>query len=492
MLELISKKIYFVIISAAAMLFAIQASAVALTLAQAQPAEATSEPQAQTISLPEIKKVGIASTFTLANGLAVVVIEDHRAPVVTQMIWYHAGSADEPKGRSGIAHFLEHLMFKGTPTHPEGEFSKFIASVGGEENAFTSYDYTAFYQRVAPQYLKKIMALEADRMQNLSLSDDAVNTERKVIIEERRMRVDNNPNAMLDEETRATLFLNSPYHNPVIGWMQEMETLSRDDAIAFYRKFYTPNNATLVLSGDVEAENVRDIALATFGKLQPTHEVKQRVRAQEPVSRTIRSVTLHDPRIKQPSFQQMWIVPSYHNGNEKNHEAEALDLLGEILGGSSRSRLYQKFVVDNDEAAIVGSAYGGDAVDDGVFYVYAMPRGTTSVANLQAAIIGQIDDIRKNGVSEKELNQARNRFINHMVFSRDNPTDLAKIYGSALAVGLSVDDVANRAERLKTVTVNDVKAVAARYLDPERSVSSYLLPPIKKQTKSTDRKKGSE
>lgn len=485
-------KIYLVTISAVAILFAVHAYAAPLKVVQAERAAATNEPEAHAVSLPEIDKVGPVSTFTLDNGLVVVVIEDHRAPVATQMVWYHAGSADEPKRRTGIAHFLEHLMFKGTPTHPEGEFSKFVASVGGEDNAFTSYDYTAFYQSVAPEYLEKIMAFEADRMENLSLSDDAVNTERKVIIEERRMRVDNNPDAMLDEETRATLFLNSPYHNPIIGWKQEMETLTREDAIAFYKKFYTPNNATLVISGDVQAENVRNFAVATYGKLQANHELQPRVRPEEPVSHTTRSVTLHDPRVSQPSFQQMWTVPSYHNGDGKQHEAEALDLLGEILGGSNRSRLYQKFVVDNGEAATIGSAYSGGAVDDGVFYVYGMPRGSVSLENLQTAVIAEINEIRKHGVSEIELKQARNRFIHHLVFSLDNPTGLAKIYGSALAVGLSVADVADRAERLKSVTVNDVKAVAARYLDPQRSVSSYLLPPVKQQLKTNDRKKGSE
>lgn len=442
-------------------------------------------------NLPSITKIGPTQTFTLTNGLQVVVIEDHRAPVVTQMIWYHVGSADEPMGHTGIAHFLEHLMFKGTANHPAGEFSKFIARIGGEENAFTSYDYTGYYQSVASEYLEDVMKFEADRMENLVLTDDVIVPERNVIIEERRMRTDNSPEAMLAEETRATLFMNSPYHNPVIGWKQEMQQLTRDDAINFYKKFYTPNNATLIISGDVDAKKVRELALNIYGKLPIRTEVGPRNRPQEPAKNTSRTVTMRDPRVSEPSYQQMWVVPSYHNAKDKK-EAAALDLLGEILGGSPRSRLYQTLIVKNGTAASVGSGYNGSAVDDGVFVVYGMPRAGTDLDTVQQQVFEQIADIRKNGVTEAELNQARNRFIKNMIYSLDSPVGLAQIYGSSLAIGMSVEDIANWPNQLKSVTTADIKDVANRYLDPQKSVNSYLLPPVKQISGTPDTKKKSK
>ena len=443
-----------------------------------QPVTATTD-----AGLPEIVKAGPTKSFTLKNGLQVVVIENHRAPVVTQMIWYHVGSADEPKGHTGIAHFLEHLMFKGTATHKEGEFSRFIAKVGGEENAFTSYDYTGYYQSVASDYLETIMKFEADRMENLVLTDDVIAPERNVIIEERRMRTDNSPDAMLAEETRATLFMNSPYHNPVIGWKQEMEKLTRDDAISFYNKYYTPNNATLVISGDVEADKVRDLAVNIYGKLPVRAEVGARIRPQEPEKNTARTVTMHDPRVSEPSFQKLWVVPSYHNAKDRK-DAEALDLLGEILGGAPRGRLYQSLVVKTGSAASVGANYSGGAVDDGIFFIYGMPRGEASLEDVQQQVANALADIRKNGVSKAELDQARNRFIKNMVFSLDSPSGLAQIYGSSLSTGMTIDDVVHWPERLKAVTTDDIKGVANRYLDLDKGVTSYLLPPAKTTSSS--------
>ena len=428
--------------------------------------------------LPEIVKLGPTQSFTLKNGLQVVVIENHRAPVVTQMVWYRVGSADEPKGHTGIAHFLEHLMFKGTKTHKEGEFSKFIAKVGGEENAFTYYDYTGYYQSVASDYLETIMEFEADRMENLVLTDDVIEPERNVIIEERRMRTDNNPEAMLAEEARATLFMNSPYHNPVIGWKQEMEKLTRNDAINFYNQYYTPNNATLIISGDVTAEKVRDLAVNIYGKLPVRAKTGPRIRPQEPSKKTTRTVTLRDPRVSEPSFQTMWVVPSYHNAKDKK-DADALDLLGGFLGGAPRGRLYQSLVVKTGSAASVGANYSGSAVDDGIFFIYGMPRGQASLEDVQQQVAAVLANICKNGVSKAELDQARNRFIKNMVFSLDSPSGLAQIYGSSLSTGMTIGDVVHWPERLKAVTTDDIKNVANRYLELDKSVTSYLLPPAK-------------
>src|ERR1700734_1317696 len=222
------------------------------------------------------------ATFTLGNGLVVVVIPDHRTPVVTQMIWYKVGSADETPGKSGLAHFLEHLMFKGTSKHPAGEFSQTVLRAGGNENAFTSTDYTGYFQRVASEQLPRMMEFEADRMTGLILKDENVLPERDVVLEEFNMRVANNPEARLTEQIMAALYLNHPYGRPVIGWHQEIEKLDREDALAFYRRFYTPNNAVVVIAGDVTAAEVRPLAEKTYGAVKPRAEIGPRVRPQEP------------------------------------------------------------------------------------------------------------------------------------------------------------------------------------------------------------------
>src|ERR1700723_711537 len=222
------------------------------------------------------------ATFTLGNGLQVVVIPDHRTPVVTQMIWYKVGSADETPGKSGLAHFLEHLMFKGTSKHPAGEFSETVLRAGGNENAFTSSDYTGYFQRVPREQLGSMMEFEADRMTGLVLKDENVLPERDVVLEEFNMRVANNPEARLTEQIMAALYLNHPYGRPVIGWRPELEKLNREDALAFYRRFYTPNNAVVVIAGDVTEAEVRPLVEKTYGKVARRAEIGPRMRPQEP------------------------------------------------------------------------------------------------------------------------------------------------------------------------------------------------------------------
>src|ERR1700723_2993940 len=251
------------------------------------------------------------ATFTLGNGLKVVVIPDHRTPVVTQMIWDKVGSADETPGKSGLAHFLEHLMFKGTSKHPAGEFSQTVLRVGGNENAFTSTDYTGYFQRVPREQLQKMMEFEADRMIGLILKDENVLPERDVVLEEYNMRGANNPEARLAEQIMAALYLNHPYGRPVIVWHHEIEKLDREDAIAFYRRFYAPNNATLVIAGDVDADEVRPMAEQTFGQVQPQPAIPaERIRPQEPAPIAPRTVTFADPRVEQPSVRRVYLVPS--------------------------------------------------------------------------------------------------------------------------------------------------------------------------------------
>src|SRR4051812_47664830 len=334
---------YRLVTSALVALAAVFASPAPVAFAQSTP---TSEPPA---------------SFTLDNGLQVVVIQDHRTPVVTQMIWYKVGSADETPGKSGLAHFLEHLMFKGTAKHPAGEFSKTVLRIGGNENAFTSVDYTAYFQRVPREQLPKMMEFEADRMTGLILKDENVLPERDVVLEEYNMRIANNPEARLNEQIMAALYVNHPYGRPVIGWHPEIEKLGREDALAFYRRFYAPNNAILVIAGDTDAAEVRPLAEKTFGPVAAQPAIPaQRVRPQEPDPIAPRTVTLADPRVEQPSVKREYLVPSASTAAEG--ESPALDVLAQLMGGGNNSYLYRALVVDRPLAVNAGSSYQGTSL----------------------------------------------------------------------------------------------------------------------------------
>ena len=439
------------------------ALALLLTAGPAVAAPAQDEPAEQQVS-----------NFLLDNGMEVVVIPDRRAPIVTHMVWYKVGSADEPPGKSGIAHFFEHLMFKGTAKHKAGEFGASIAEIGGSENAFTSDDYTAYYQTVTPEALGTMMEYEADRMRNLVLTDAVIGPERDVVLEERRSRIENNPDALLSEEIRATLFQNHPYRVPVIGWMHEIEKLNRTDAIAFYEQYYAPNNAVLIVAGDVDENTVRSLAEETYGKVARGPDLPPRLRPQEPEQNTARTVTLSDPRVSTASFSKSWLVPSYNNAEPG--EAEALDLLAEILGGGIRSRIYQALVVKAGVASSAGAFFSGSKLDDATFAVYGAPRGTAELDDVQTGIDAEIARIIKDGVDEQELEAARNRFLRSMIFARDNQSSMANIYGVALTTGGTVEDIREWPDRIKKVTVEDIRKVATKYLGADRSVTGYLLP----------------
>ena len=311
------------------------------------------------------------SSFTLDNGLDVVVIPDRRVPVVTHMVWYRNGSADDPLGQSGIAHFLEHLMFKGTNRHPAGEFSKVVSALGGQENAFTSFDYTAYFQRVAREHLETMMGFEADRMTGLVLDEAVVGPERDVVLEERRMRVETDPAAQLSEAMAAALFVHHPYGTPIIGWMHEIEGLNREHALTYYRRFYTPENAILVVAGDVAPDEVRRLAEDTYGRVAPCGERPLRRRPREPEPRAARHLAVADPKVEQPTLQRLYLVPSSRTGDGR--DSAALELLAEMLGGGPTSYLYRKLVLERGLAVNAGAWYMGSAIDDTRFSVYAVP-----------------------------------------------------------------------------------------------------------------------
>jgi len=414
-----------------------------------------------------------ASSFALDNGLEVVVIPDHRAPVVTHMVWYKAGSADDPPGRSGIAHFLEHLMFKGTTNHPAGEFSQKVAAIGGRENASTSYDNTAYYQTVARGQLALVMAFEADRMANLVIDESAIATEREVIMEERRSRTDNEPGARLSEAVLAALYQNSHYGIPIIGWAHEMATLDRTDAEAFYDRYYTPNNAVLVVAGDVSPEEVRRLAEETYGKVSRRADPPPRVRPREPLPPAARKITLADPQVTLPTFRRLYLVPSF---GAAPGEAAALEVLGEILGGGPTSRLYRSLVVDEAVAASAGAGYGGTALGaDTSFGIYAAPRGTTSLESLEGRVDGVISELVENGVLPDEMERAKRRIIAGTIYAQDSQSRLARVFGRTLTAGGTISDVQEWPRMIERVTADDVLSVARRYLDIRRSVTGYLI-----------------
>ncbi|CAN7522014.1 pitrilysin family protein [Bradyrhizobium sp. LjRoot220] len=414
------------------------------------------------------------ASFTLGNGLQVVVIPDRRTPVVTQMIWYKVGSADETPGKSGLAHFLEHLMFKGTAKHPAGEFSENVRRIGGIENAFTSVDYTGYFQRVPREQLGRMMEFEADRMTGLVLKDENVLPERDVVLEEYNMRVANNPGARLSEQMMAALYLNHPYGRPVIGWRQEIEKLDREDALAFYKRFYAPNNATLVIAGDVDAKEIRPMVERAYGAIpaQPAIPV-HRIRPQEPVPAAPRTVTLSDPRVEQNSLQRYYLVPS--STTAAAGESPALDVLAQLMGGGSNSYLYRALVIDRPLAINAGAGYQGTSLDPSQFSIAVSPKAGVEFSTIEQAIDDVITDVIQNPARAEDLERVKTQLIAEAIYAQDNQATLARWYGGALTTGLSIDDIRSWPDRIRAVTAEQVRDAAQKWLDKKRSVTGYLI-----------------
>jgi zinc protease len=427
--------------------------------------------ETQTASSQALAK---AQEFKLPNGLVGVVIPDNRAPVVTHMVWYRIGAADEAAGKSGIAHFFEHLMFKATKKMPSGEFSKIVSRLGGNDNAFTSHDATAYFQRIAKSRLPQVMAMEADRMVNLQLAEKEVLTERDVILEERRSRVENSPAAILDEQMSAALYRNHRYGIPVIGWEHEIAQLNRKDALDFYKAYYAPNNAILVVSGDVTLDEVRKLAQETYGKLKPSAAIKPRVRVQEPPLRTPLRVELKDQRAGKPMLSRHYLAPSYVTAAPG--EAEALDLLMKVLGGGATSRLYKRLVVEEKIAANAGGYYGGSGLDSTKIGIYAVPQDGIGLDNVESSIDAVIEEVKAKGLTEAELNRAKASYIAEYVYESDNQSTLARRYGWGLVVGRTIADIDAWPDRISKVTLDQVQKAAATYLDLRRSVTGTLIP----------------
>ncbi len=414
-----------------------------------------------------------AKSCLLTNGLQVVVVSNHRVPVVTHMIYYRVGALDEPAGQSGIAHFLEHLMFKGTNTLAPGEFSAIVARNGGRENAFTTSDTTSYFQSIAQDRLEVVMRIEADRMTNLVLTDEIIEPERQVVLEERRSRVDNEPSSQLHEEAQAALYLNHPYRKPIIGWEHEIRGLTREQIVDFYRAWYAPNNAVVVMSGDITVTDARVLAEKYYGAI-PARPLPARKAWKEPPQRTDRRVELRHQQVRQPSWSRRYLTSSYGYGDSEN--VYALQVLEEILSGGSTSRLYKSLVVEQQIAVSAGAWYRASARGPTTFGFAATPRSVDGIAAMETAVGEELALLLKDGVSDQEVTRAVARLQADAIFARDSNRAPARILGGALAIGRSVEDVETWPEHIGRITADDVNRAARAVFAGRPSVTTLLLP----------------
>lgn len=430
----------------------------------------------------ERQKVFNAESFTLDNGMQVVVIPNDRVPVVTHMVWYKVGAANEPAGKSGIAHFLEHLMFKGSKVIggddlPPGEFSKIVRGMGGRDNAFTSQDYTAYFQSVPADKLETVMRMEAGRMRGMQLPEAEVTAERKVILEERRQRTDNKPSARFGEQLAAAAFKNHPYGTPIIGWAHEMEELSRDDAFAFYNQWYRPNNAILIVSGDVTPAAVFAKAIDIYGPISKG-DLPARDYTRSPPAQALNTIVMRDKAVRQPTVQTLYRADSAQQ-NKKN--ALAMEVLAEIMGGGSTSRLYRALVAEQKIASSAGLSYDSTRFSDSSVWVYATPLPEQPPEKIEEALKAELRKLVKNGVKAQELKDAISRMRDAAIYARDSLSGPAMVIGRALVTGSSLEMVEYWPDDIAEVTREDVQKVAALFLDPDKPhdippVTGYLLP----------------
>ncbi|MCK8463486.1 insulinase family protein [Aliiroseovarius sp. S1339] len=426
------------------------------------------------LGTPAAAKEGVTD-FTLDNGLEVVVIEDHRAPVVVHMLWYRAGAADEKPGVSGIAHFLEHLLFKATETMESGELSRVVAENGGSDNAFTSQDYTAYFQRVAADRLGLMMQMEADRMRNLRLTEDDIATERNVILEERAQRTDSDPSALFHEQMNAAAYLNHPYGTPIIGWRHEAAQLSREDALAYYERYYAPNNGILIVAGDVTPDDVKVLAQEHYGPLMPTPDLTERKRLVEPPQLAARRIRFEDARVSQPYVFRQYHAPERDAGAQE--QAAELVYLAEILGGNGATSVLGRALQFEDPIAVyAGAGYGSVMLDDSEFSLVVYPTADTSLAEAEAALDREIAEFLETGIDPEQFERIKFQIRADQVYALDNAMSRAQRYGRALTSGLTIEDVQAWPDVLQAVTADQVMDAARKVFDDRKSVTGWLVP----------------
>lgn len=412
--------------------------------------------------------------FTLDNGLQVIVLPSRRAPIVLQLLTYKIGGADETFGRTGMAHFLEHMMFKGTRTVAPGEFSRIVSGHGGHDNAYTGFDGTGYHQTIAADQLELVMRLEADRMANLAITERELTTERQVVLEERRMRVDNVPTELLDEVSRSALYgLHRPYAMPTLGYADEVARLSVDDLAAFYRSHYAPNNAVLIVAGDTTAETVQKLAEIYYGPI-PRGAVAERTRPSDGGTDLPQRVVRADARVVEPSWGRDYLAPSYRVGETRH--AYALQVLALLFGGGETGRLWRALVVDGRIALSATAGYDASSLGLTSFGIDAHPAPYETIAAVESTIADQMKKLLDDGVSDEEVERAQNRLLTGAVYAQDSMGSGPRLYGTALTTGGSVADVIDWPRRIAAVSAAEVLAAARHVWREDRSVTSLLLP----------------
>ena len=420
------------------------------------------------------------TSFSLENGMRVVVIEDHRAPVVTHMVWYRAGASDENSGKSGVAHLLEHLLFKETENVENGEFSKTVAALGGSDNAFTSQDYTAYYQRVSKQYLDLMMYYESDRMKNLKISELDFNTEVKVVIEERSQRTDSKPGALFNEQNMASLYLNHPYGVPIVGWRHELEDLDREDAIDFYKTYYSPNNAILIVSGDVDPENVQILANKFYGSLENTIYLGVRKRPAEPPQIVERRLIFEDERVSQPYITRTYLAAERDPGQQR--EAAALTLLADLIGSDGiQSILGKTLQLDNKKAIYTNAYYNGLSYDDTNFSLIVVPNNDVTLLDIEVELDKVINTFISNGIDEDHLERIKFQYKAQQIFSLDSAYSQARRFGVALTSGLTIEDVLAWPKIIQDIKSSEILAAAVSLFKKESSVTGWIRKPFEER-----------
>ncbi|QWD62719.1 pitrilysin family protein [Polynucleobacter sp. MWH-UH25E] len=416
--------------------------------------------------------------FLLNNGLKLVVREDHRAPTVAHMVWYRAGSMDETNGRTGVAHVLEHMMFKGTDKVKAGEFSRLVAAVGGRENAFTSRDYTAYFQQVEKSKLEEVIKLEADRMSNLNFDDAEFLKEIQVVMEERRLRTEDNPSSLLNESLMATAFMSSPYRHPVVGWMNDLQNMTAADARDWYRTWYKPNNATVVITGDVNAQQVLAIVEKYYGAVA-AKELPVRKPQIEPPQRGVKQVQVKAPA-DSAQLTMAWKAPRLEPGKLDESDPYALELLTAVLDGYDNARLNRSLV--KQEKVVNDVSVGYDMISRGpaLFVVSATLAKGKTIEQAQSSIRKAINEIQQKGILESELKRIKVRILSEQIYKRDSIFGQAMEIGGTEMAGFSWRDIDYMLERMQSITPEQVQAVAKKYLVDDHLTIAILDPQARK------------
>ena len=418
--------------------------------------------------------------YLLKNGLRVIIKEDHRAPTVAHMVWYKAGSIDEVNGKTGVAHVLEHMMFKGTKNLKPGEFSKKVAEVGGRDNAFTSKDYTAYFQQIEKSHLSKMMALEADRMENLRISPEEFAKEIQVVMEERRLRTDDNSQALVYEQLMAAAYVSSPYRNPIVGWMDDLKSLTYQDALDWYQNWYAPNNAVLIVVGDVVPEEVLALAKKYYENI-PSKKIQERKPQNE-----IQQIGFKKINVKVPAenadIHMAWKVPKLEPKDLEYTEPYALSVLSAILDGHSNSRLNRKLVRDQRIANSVSSSYDLNGRGPQLFSISATPTKNTGIDALEKNIRKILIEVKENGVTDVELNRVKSQLLSSQIYKRDSIFAQAMEIGMSEMEGFSWRDLDKIIANVQRVSSKDIQSVIQKYLiDDQLSIAILDPQPVSAQ-----------